>query len=1054
MSAADHETKTPDAEPPASGGFSGPFIRHPVATLMLTIALLLVGIIAYLQLPIASLPNVSTATMLVTAQLPGADAKTNASAVATPLERQLGQISGLTQMTSSSALSFVQIALQFAPAVSVESAGLQVQSAINAAGASLPSTLPGPPTVRATNPAQTPVLILGLTSSTLPLTTVDDYAESILLQRLSQMPGVGLVTIGGQQQPAMRVEVNPTALTAHGLTLEDVRMALQKSTVDAAKGALRGARQTFGLSTNDQITSKSDYANLVIAYRNGAPIRISDIGTVAIGPANTQLAGWFNRSPAIILNVLPSAGANVIETVDRIKSELPRLEAALPPSVKVSIVSDRTTTIRASVDDVKSTLVLTVFLVIGAIFLFLREARATLIPGIAVVLSIIGSFAVMYALHFSLDNLSLMGLSIAVGFVVDDAVVMIENIVRHVEAGLDPFHAALKGAQEIGFTIMAISVSLVAVFIPLLLMQGIVGRMFQEFAITVVVAILLSVAVSLTLTPMLCARMLVPHSNAGHGRLYMMLEHAFERLSGAYGAGLRLVLRHQKVTLAVMVGTISLTVILYAIIPKGFFPQQDTGLIAGITEAGQDISTQGLATLQSRLTDVILRDPAVQTVASYIGPGPSSPAPNEGRMFIALKPLGHRGADGGAAQVIARLGRNVAGIPGIHLYLQASQDITIGARVSKSQYQFTLVDADPAELKVWADRAVAAFKSLHGLTDVASDTADGAPQLAITVNRDAAARLGIQPEDIDTALYDAFGERPVNKVFTTLNQYSVLLEVDPAHRADPRALDQIYLRSATGAPTPLSQVASITTNTAPLVVNHQSGFASTTISFNLAPHMSIGSAVDAVQKVQAQLHLPRTVQTSFQGNAQAFQSALGGQTTLILAALVAVYLILGMLYESWIHPLTILSTLPSAGLGALLTLSLFGMPLDVIGIIGIVLLIGIVQKNGIMMVDFAIEREKAGLKPEEAVFEACLTRFRPILMTTFCAVLGGLPLMLGTGAGSEIRRPLGFAIVGGLLLSQLLTLFTTPVVYLLMDRLGAWLPRRRHVKAPVAVPAQ
>ncbi|RUN75171.1 acriflavine resistance protein B [Sphingomonas sp. TF3] len=1041
MSAPEASELTP------SGGLSGPFIRRPVATMMLAIALLLAGILSYLQLPVESLPNVSVATIQVTAQLPGADATTNAAAVATPLERQLGQIPGLTQMTSSSALSFVQISLQFAPNVSAQQAALGVQQALIAAQASLPPTLVAPPSFRLVNPADPPALILGITSDALPLTTVDDYTESVLFGRLSQMPGVGLVTIGGQRQAAMRVEVDPAALTSHGLTMATVRTALQQSTLKAAKGTIRGDRQTWGLSTNDQLDTEKGFSDVVIAYRNGAPIRISDIGSARIGPANTQLAGWFNRKPAIILNVFPAAGANVIQTVAQIRAALPKLQASLPKAVQIRIVSDRTTTIQASVSDVRSTLLLTVLLVIGTIFLFLREPRATLIPGIAVVLSIIGTFVVMRLCGFSLDNLSLMALSIAVGFVVDDAVVMIENITRYVEQGLTPFQAALKGAGEIGFTILAISTSLLAVFIPLLLMSGLVGRMFQEFALTVASAIVLSVIVSLTLTPMLCSILLKPsRADARHGRLYTLLERGFARLTAGYGKGLDVVLRHQRLALVAMGGTVALTGLLFVTIPKGFFPEQDTGMIAGITEASGDISTTGLAARQTALVDILLKDPAIQTVASYIGPGGSSPAPNQGRMFIALKPFGHRGPDGGAQQVIARLNKAVAGLAGIKLYLQASQDITIGARVSKSQYQFTLVDADSAELSEWSQRVASAFKKIAGVTDVTSDAGSNGPQLAITIDRDAAARLGITPETIDTALYDAYGERPATKIYTPVNQYFVVLEFAAAQRATPDSLQQIYLSASNGDRIPLSQVATIQPDSAPLVVNHQSGFPSTTISFNLAPGVSIGTAVSAVQKVQAQLHLPPTLQTSFAGNAQAFQSALAGQGILILLALVVVYLILGMLYESWILPLTILSTLPSASLGALLTLWLVGRPLDVIGIIGIVLLIGLVQKNGIMLVDFAVEQEAAGLAPEAAIREACLTRFRPILMTTLCAMLGGIPLMIGTGAGAEIRQPLGYAIVGGLMLSQVLTLFTTPAVFLAINRLSR---RRKASPGPL-----
>ena len=1019
-----------------SGGLSGHFIRRPVATWMLAIAIALLGVLAYRQLPVAALPDVSSATIQVTAQLPGADAHTNASAVTMPLERQLGQIPGLKEMTSSSAPGFVQIALQFDPTVSVEQASLAVQSALNAAQANLPATLPGPPTFRAVNPAQSPILILGLTARSLPLTTVDDYAESILLPRLSQMPGVGLITIGGQQQPAMRIDVDPAALAAHGLTMEDLRGALQHGTVDAAKGMLQGTRQAVGIATNDQIENQDDFGRMIVAWRNGAPIRMADIGAVRIGGASSTQAGWFNRDPAIILNVLPASGANVIDTVDAIRAELPRLQASLPAAVKVAVVSDRTTTIRASVGDVRNTLVLTVVLVVLTIFVFLRAPRATLIPGVAVTLSIIGTFAAMKVCGFSLDNLSLMALSIAVGFVVDDAVVMVENIMRHIEEGMPPFKAALAGAGEIGFTIMAISISLCAVFIPLLMMHGVVGRMFQEFAVTVVVAILLSVVVSLTLTPMMSAQLLKAQTpGAQEGRISALLERGLASLTGRYARGLGWVLRHQRVTLVVMGLTMVLTGVLYVTIPKGFFPTQDTGLIAGITQASADISTQGLGERQQRLVDTILRDPAVLSVASYIGPNSSNPAPNQGRMFISLKPFGHRGEAGDASQVVTRIERSVAGIVGIRLYLQPSQDITIGARVAKSAYQFTLVTADPAQLQQWSNRALAAFRRIPQLTDVTSDAGAMGPQMQLTVDRDAIGRLGITMDDVDTALYNAFGERPVAKVFGALNQYSVVMEVAPQFRADPDALRGIMLRAADGTQVPLAGVARIDSTLAPLVINHQGAFPSTTIAFNLRPGASIGSAVAAVEQVRRALHLPLSVQTAFQGNAAAYQTALAGQGWLVLAALVAVYLILGMLYESWIHPLTILSTLPSAGLGALLALIAAGMPLDVIGLVGILLLIGIVKKNGIMLVDFARTREAAGIPPEQAIHEACLARFRPILMTTLCAMLGGVPLMLGQGAGAELRQPLGYAIVGGLVVSQVLTLFTTPVVYLVMDRL-------------------
>ncbi|HVJ55927.1 MAG TPA: efflux RND transporter permease subunit [Aliidongia sp.] len=1017
-------------------GLSAPFIERPIATLMLMAGILLVGIIAYGTLPVAALPSVNLPTIQVTAQLPGADPETMASSVATPLERQFGQIPGLTQMTSASALGFSQVTLQFDPSRTVDSVAGDVQAAINAAGGDLPKTLPTPPTYRKTNPADTPILILALTSDTLPLTTVDDYAESILAQKLSQVSGVGLVTIGGQQQPAMRIEVNPQQLAAEGLTLEDLRTALSAATVDDPKGTLEGKQQAYALQTDDQLTRVADYNKTIIGFKNGAPIRVADIGQAEIGPANDQLAAWYGKQRGIILAVQRLPGANVIETVDQINKELPQLEASIPPAIKISLVSDRTTTIRASVADVQFTLLLTIGLVVMTILLFLRNLWATIIPGIAVPLSIIGTFAVMAVLGYSLDNLSLMALSIAVGFVVDDAIVMVENIVHHLEQGMKPLDAAIAGAGEIGFTILSISISLVAVFIPLLLMSGVVGKLFREFAVTVAVAIGVSAFVSLTLTPMLCAYLLKPAGQVRHGWLYRVLESGFDRLASAYDAALSRVLRHQFATLLTLLATITATGYLYVSIPKGFFPQQDTGLIAGITEAAQDISSSALAAKQQQVVDIVLKDPAIASVASYIGPGATNPSPNQGRMFIALKPQGQRGPHASADEVIRRLDKQLAAVTGMRLYMQASQDITIGGRVSKTQYQYTLTDVKAQELASWAPKVTAALSKLPALADVTSDQQNAGLQFSIAIDRDAASRLGIQPQDIDNALNDAFGQRVVTKVFTSLNQYYVILEVAPEFRRGPDALASIYLRSAAGQPVPLTQIAHPAPTTAPLLINHQGQFPSVTVSFNLAPGASIGTAVTQVQRAVKALGLPASLQGAFQGTAHAYETALAGQPALIAAALVAVYLILGMLYESVVHPVTILSTLPSAGLGALLALMIVGMQLDVIGIIGIVLLIGIVKKNGIMMVDFALAGERAGKTPVEAVHDACVSRFRPILMTTMCAVLGGVPLMIGTGTGSEIRQPLGYAIVGGLLVSQVLTLFTTPIIYLYMGRLG------------------
>jgi HAE1 family hydrophobic/amphiphilic exporter-1 len=1027
------------------GGLSAPFIRRPIATLMLMIGVVLVGMLAYGTLPVAALPSVNLPTIQVTAQLPGADPQTMASSVATPLERQFGQIPGLSQMTSASATGFSQVTLQFDESRTVDSAAGDVQAAINAASGDLPKTMPTPPTYRKTNPADTPILIMALTSDTLPLTTIDDYAESILAQKLSQVPGVGLVTIGGQQQPAMRVEINPQQLAAQGLTLEDVRNALSAVTVDDPKGTLEGKQQAYALETNDQLTKIADFDAAIVAYRNGAPIRVRDIGHAEIGPANDQLAAWYGRSRGIILAVQRLPGANVIQTVDSIDKELPRLEASLPPAIKVSMVSDRTTTIRASVEDVQFTLLLTIGLVVMTILVFLRNLWATIIPGIAVPLSIVGTFGVMAVLGYSLDNLSLMALSIAVGFVVDDAIVMVENIVHHLERGMTPLDAALEGAGEIGFTILSISVSLVAVFIPLLLMHGVVGKLLQEFAVTVAVAIGVSAFVSLTLTPMLCAYLLkaAPEAGARHGALYRLLERGFDLLISGYDALLVRALQHQRAMLALMLATICLTGYLFTAIPKSFFPQQDTGLIAGVTEAAQDVSSSALAAKQQQVVDVVLQDPAVASVASYVGPGGTNPSPNQGRMFIALKPEGARGPRTSADQVIARLDRQLRAITGIRLYMQASQDITIGGRVAKTQYQYTLTDVNAGELAAWAPKVVAAVSKLPSVSDVTSDQQTAGLQFSIEIDRDAASRLGIAPQDVDNALDDAFGQRVVTKVFTSLNQYYVIIEVDPAFRRGPDALSSIYLRSSAGQPVPLSQIAHTTATTAPLLINHQGQFPSVTVSFNLPAESSIGTAVDDIQHAVAALHLPLSIQAGFQGTAHAYETALAGQPALIAAALAAVYLILGMLYESAIHPVTILSTLPSAGVGALATLMIAGMPLDIIGIIGIVLLIGIVKKNGIMMVDFALVAEREGKTPLDAVHAACLSRFRPILMTTMCAILGGIPLMVGTGTGSEIRQPLGYAMVGGLVVSQALTLFTTPIVYLYMGRLGEAVQRLR-----------
>ncbi len=1016
---------------------SRPFILRPVATVLFMLAIVLSGAIAYRLLPISALPQVDYPTIQVMTFYPGGGPDVVASSITAPLERQFGQMPGLTQMTSSSSEGCSVITLRFALELDIDIAAQQVQSSINGATNFLPSDLPNPPIYLKTNPADAPVLTLALHSETLPLAKVEDLADTRLAQKISQLSGVGMVSISGGQKPAIRIQINPTAISSLRINLEDVRTAVAAANVNQAKGSFDGPRQAFTIGANDQIFSSEQYRKLIIAYRNSAPVYLSDVANVVDDVENLRQAAWMNETPAVIVNIQRQPGANTIEVVDRIKAILPQLKDSLPPSIAVEILTDRTLTIRSSIEDVQVELMFTIGLVVLVIFIFLRNVYATIIPSVAVPLSLVGTLAVMYLLGYSLNNLTLMALTISTGFVVDDAIVMIENIMRYIEEGESPLQAAIKGSAEIGFTIVSLSVSLIAVLIPLLFMGDILGRLFREFAVTLSVTIVVSAIVSLTLTPMMCAKLLRHTPAKQHGFFFRMSEKIFDAAMSAYGFTLKWVMRHQFSTMLIFLATLVATVWLYIIVPKGFFPVQDTGVILAISEAPQSISFQAMSQRQQTLHKVILEDPAVQSLSSFIGIDGVNTTTNSGRIQINLKPLDERHIS--AEEVIRRIQPKVDEVMGIRLFMQPVQDLTVETRISRTQYQYSLETPSAKDLNEWAPKFVTKLCELPQLRDVASDQQDSGLQLKVVIDRDTSSRLGITPRMIDDALYDAYGQRQISIMFTQLNQYRVILELKPEFRDSPKDLSEIYLRPPTGPVAPLNTFAHWEESTTPLTINHQGQFPVVTISFNLAPNVSLGEAVSAIDQAKLDVEMPPSIIGGFQGTAEAFLASLKSTPLLILAALVTVYIVLGVLYESYIHPITILSTLPSAGVGALLALMLYKLDLGVIGLIGIILLIGIVKKNAIMMIDFAMEaRRNNGVSASDAIFQACLLRFRPIMMTTMAALLGAVPLAIGHGVGSELRRPLGITIIGGLVISQLLTLYTTPVIYLWLDRLGDW----------------